>query len=164
MTETEAFREFKAGLNLLRDNYADRALPHMRRAVDLDRNNPYYMSYLGVVLARTERKWIEAEKLCDSAVRMKRNQAQLYLNLADVYKSAGRRDDAVEALQAGLKFARRDVRLNIAMNRLVPRRAPVLTFLHRTNPINRQLGILRHRTLNVFGKGKINSFGKPVTA
>lgn len=164
MTETEAFREFKAGLNLLRDNYADRALPHMRRAVDLDRNNPYYMSYLGVVLARTERKWIEAEKLCDSAVRMKRNQAQLYLNLADVYKSAGRRDDAVEALQAGLKFARRDVRLNIAMNRLVPRRAPVLTFLRRTNPINRQLGILRHRTLNVFGKGKINSFGKPVTA
>ena len=94
MMETEAFREFKTGLNLLRDNYAERALPHMRRAVDLDRNNPYYMSYLGVVLARSERKWGEAERLCDSAVRMKRNQAQLYLNLADVYKTAGRRDAA----------------------------------------------------------------------
>jgi len=32
----------------------------MRRAVDLDKNNPYYMSYLGVVLARSERKWGEA--------------------------------------------------------------------------------------------------------
>ena len=95
MMETEAFREFKTGLNLLRDNYAEKALPHMRRAVDLDRNNPYYMSYLGVVLARSERKWGEAERLCDSAVRMKRNQAQLYLNLADVYKTAGRRDEAV---------------------------------------------------------------------
>ena len=128
MMDTEAFREFKTGLNLLRDNYAERALPHMRRAVDLDKNNPYYMSYLGVVLARSEKKWGEAERLCDSAVRMKRNQAQLYLNLADVYKNAGRRDDAVEALQAGLKFARRDVRLTIAMNKLLPRRRPSCAF------------------------------------
>jgi Flp pilus assembly protein TadD len=91
MMDTEAFREFKTGLTLLRDNYAIKALPHMRRAVDLDKNNPYYMSYLGVVLARSEGKWGEAERLCDSAVRMKRNQAQLYLNLAEVYATAGRR-------------------------------------------------------------------------
>src|SRR6266702_192667 len=54
MMDTEAFREFKTGLTFLRDNYAVKALPHMRRAVDLDKNNPYYMSYLGVVLARSE--------------------------------------------------------------------------------------------------------------
>ncbi len=89
MLDTEAFREFKAGLNLLRDNYAGRALPHMQRAMELDRNNPYYMSYLGVVLARSEQKWGEAERLCDAAVRMKRNQAQLYLNLAEVYATGG---------------------------------------------------------------------------
>src|SRR5438034_7173845 len=122
MMDTEAFREFKTGLTLLRDNYAMKALPHMRRAVDLDKNNPYYMSYLGVVLARSERKWGEAERLCDSAVRMKRNQAQLYLNLAEVYAAAGRREDAVEALQAGLKYARRDVRLNLVLNRHTQRR------------------------------------------
>src|SRR3977135_1980846 len=136
MMETEAFREFKTGLNLLRDNYAEKALPHMRRAVDLDRNNPYYMSYLGVVLARSERKWGEAEKLCDGAVRMKRNQAQLYLNLAEGYATGGRRDEAVEALQAGLKFARRDIRLNIAMNKLTRRRSPVISFLTRRHPLN----------------------------
>src|SRR5450432_805849 len=152
MMDTEAFREFKTGLNLLRDNYAERALPHMRRAVDLDRNNPYYMSYLGVVLARSEKKWGEAERLCDSAVRMKRNQAQLYLNLADVYKTAGRRDEAVEALQAGLKFARRDVRLTIAMNRLMTRQEPVLSFLTRQHPVNRQLGLLRHRAMRILGR------------
>jgi len=49
---------------------------------------------------------------------MKRNQAQLYLNLAEVYAAAGRRDDAVDALQTGLKYARRDIRLTIAMNKL----------------------------------------------
>ena len=149
--DTEAFREFKTGLTLLRDNYANKALPHMRKAVDLDRNNPYYMSYLGVVLARSEQKWGEAERLCDSAVRMKRNQAQLYLNLAEVYATAGRKDDAVETLQAGLKYARRDVRLNLAINRLVERRPPVFSFLSRRHPLNRQIGRLRHRTLGMFG-------------
>lgn len=152
MMDTEAFREFKTGLTFLRDNYAIKALPHMRRAVELDKNNPYYMSYLGVVLARSEQKWGEAERLCDSAVRMKRNQAQLYLNLAEVYATAGRRDDAMEALQAGLKFARRDVRLTIAMNKLTRRRSPVLSFLTRKHLLNRQLGILRHRALQLLGR------------
>src|SRR5579864_5390619 len=152
MLDTEAFREFKQGLTLLRDDYAVKALPHMRRAAELDKNNPYYMSYLGVVLARSEEKWGEAERLCDAAVRMKRNQAQLYLNLAEVYSAAGRRDEAVDALQAGLKYARRDVRLTIAMNKLVERRSPVLTFLTRQNPLNRQLGMLRHKTLQMFGQ------------
>ena len=32
MTETEAFKEFKQGLALLRDNFADKALTHMQRA------------------------------------------------------------------------------------------------------------------------------------
>jgi len=152
MMDTEAFREFKQGLTLLRDNYAVKALPHMKRAVELEKNNPYYMSYLGVVLARSERKWGEAEKLCDGAVRMKRNQAQLYLNLAEVYATAGRRDEAVEALQAGLKFARRDIRLNIAMNKLTRRRSPVISFLTRRHPLNRGLGKLRHQTLSLIGK------------
>ena len=57
MMDTEAFREFKTGLSLLRDNYSNRALEHIQRAAELERNNPYYMSYLGVALARTEKKW-----------------------------------------------------------------------------------------------------------
>ena len=152
MTETEAFKEFKQGLALLRDNFADRALPHMQRAAQLEKSNPYYMSYLGVVLARSEEKWAEAEKLCDSAVRLKRNQAQLYLNLAEVYATAGRREDALETLQAGLKYARRDIRLNLAINRLIQRRSPVFSFLSRRHPLNRQIGRIRHRTLEMIGR------------
>src|SRR5215468_8508521 len=153
MMDTEAFREFKTGLSLLRDNYANQALEHIQRAAELERNNPYYMSYLGVALARTQQKWADAERLCDSAVRIKRNQAQLYLNLAEVYAAAGRREDAREALESGLKFARRDVRLTIAINKLTQRRPPVLSFLSRRHPLNRQLGRLRHRTMRLFGRG-----------
>jgi len=152
MMDTEAFREFKTGLSLLRDNYSNRALEHIQRAAELERNNPYYMSYLGVALARTEKKWAEAERMCDTAVRLKRNQAQLYLNLAEVYMSAGRKEDAREALLAGMKYARRDIRLNIAMAKLTPRRSPVFTFLDRGHPLNRHFGRLRHRTLEAIGK------------
>ena len=105
MMDTEAFREFKTGLSLLRDNYSAKALQHIQRAAELEKNNPYYMSYLGVALARTERKWADAERMCDTAVHMKRNQAQLYLNLAEVYMAAGRKEDAREALIAGMKYA-----------------------------------------------------------
>jgi predicted Zn-dependent protease len=152
MLDTEAFREFKQGLTLLRENYATRAMPHMQRAMDLEKNNPYYMSYMGVILARSEQKWGEAEKLCDSAVRLKRNQAQLYLNLAEVYATAGRRDEAIDTLQQGLKFARRDVRLTIALNRLMQRREPVLSFLPRKNLVNRKLGVMRHRAMQMLTK------------
>jgi Flp pilus assembly protein TadD len=153
MMDTEAFREFKTGLTFLRDNYANRALTHIKRAAELEKNNPYYMSYLGVALARTQQQWGDAERLCDSAVRMKRNQAQLYLNLAEVYMAAGRKEDAREALIAGMKYARRDIRLNIAMAKLTPRRTPVFSFLERKHPLNRHFGMLRHKTMQIFRHG-----------
>jgi len=152
MMDTEAFREFKTGLALLRDNYSSKALQHIQRAAELEKNNPYYMSYLGVALARTERKWADAERMCDTAVRMKRNQAQLYLNLAEVYIAAGRREDARDALVAGMKYARRDIRLNIAMAKLTTRRSPIFSFLARRHPLNRHIGMLRHKTLQAIGK------------
>src|SRR5258705_5096929 len=150
MLDTEAFREFKQGLAFLRDDYAVKAQPHMRRAAEPDKHHPYYMSYLGVVLAGSEEKWGEAERLCDAAVRMKRNQAQLYLNLAEVYTAAGRREEALEVLDAGLKYAGRDIRLTIAKNRLVPRKTPGLAFFPRKHPFNRQLGRIRVRALQAF--------------
>jgi Flp pilus assembly protein TadD len=152
MMDTQAFREFKTGLTFLRDNYANRALEHITRAADLEKNNPYYMSYLGVALARTQQRWADAERLCDTAVRMKRNQAQLYLNLAEVYIASGRTEDARDALISGMKYARRDIRLNIAMAKLTPRRSPVFSFLERKHPLNRHFGMLRYKSLQVFGR------------
>jgi len=148
MLNTEAFREFKQGLDRLRDADPDQALAHMRGAVELENHNPFYLSYLGLLLARTERKWGEAEELCSNALKMKRDP-QLYLNLAQVYVAADRRDDAVETLLHGLKYANRDIRLKVMLSKLVVRRRPVLPFLARENSLNRHLGMLRHRALKV---------------
>ncbi len=149
MIQIEAFQEFRAGLAFLRGGDAQRALPHLRSALDQEPDNPYYISYVGVAVAAADQKWAEAESLCHSAMRMNRRQAQLYLNLAEVYVAADRKQDAADILARGLHYAPHDLRLRMALDRLSMRRAPVLKFLSRASAINRSLGKLRHRALQV---------------
>src|SRR2546426_11029350 len=91
MKDSVALKAFKEGLKALRSSYPRGALAHMRKAVELDKGNPFYISYLGLALALADQDWTEAEDLCFTAVRMKRNQPELYLNLAEVYLRAGKR-------------------------------------------------------------------------
>jgi predicted Zn-dependent protease len=149
MIQIEAFQEFRAGLTFLRGGEARKAMPHLKTALQQDPDNPFYISYMGVALAASEQKWAEAEKLCHSAMRMNRRQAQLYLNLAEVYVAADRKQDAADILARGLHYAPHDSRLKMALDRLALRRPPVLQFLPRTHLINRNLGKLRHHTLQV---------------
>lgn len=143
--DSEAMRDFKRGIRLLRDKSYASALAYFRRAHELERNNPYFLSYFGLTLALAERKWADAERLCESALPMKRNQAQLYLNLAEVCLLAGKKRDAVETLEVGLQHAARDVRLRRMIQSLGVRTDSVLGFLDRRHPLNRTLGKIRHR-------------------
>jgi len=149
MIQIESFQEFRAGLALLRGGDAHKALPHLRSALEQEPSNPFYISYVGVAIAAAEQKWAEAEKLCHSAMRMNRRQAQLYLNLAEVYVAADRKQDAADILARGLHYAPHDSRLKMALDRLAMRRPPVLAFLLRAHLINRSLGRLRHHALQV---------------
>src|SRR6267142_1281570 len=149
MIHLEAFQEFRSGLAFLRGGDAIRALPHLRTALDHEPSNPFYISYVGVAVAAAEQRWAEAEKLCHSAMRMNRRQAQLYLNLAEVYVAADRKQDAADTLVRGLRYAPHDQRLKIGLDRLAIRRPPVLPFLPRTHSMNRNLGRLRHHAMQV---------------
>ena len=150
MIDMVAFKEFRAGLALLRGGDASGAMPHLKTAYDQEPDNPYYMSYLGLAVAASDQKWAEAEKLCQSAMRLNRRQAQLYLNLAEVYVAADRRQSAADVLARGLHYAPHDVRIKMALDRLAIRRRPILTFLPRGHILNRGLGLLRHQAMQVF--------------
>jgi tetratricopeptide (TPR) repeat protein len=145
-----AFYDFREGLARLRDGDAAKATELLRQAMDRDPENPYYISYYGLSLAEAENKWSEAEQLCHTAVCRNRRQAQLYLNLAEVYVKSGRRQGAADTLARGLRYLPHDVRLNQAFGRLCLRRPPVLTFLPRTSAVNRGLGRVRHQFLHIF--------------
>jgi len=137
--------DFKECLKHLRDGHAEEALLHARRALGVAPKNPFYLSYTGLLAALAEKRFGDAETLCREAVGMKHNHAQLYLNLAEVYLQAGRTPDAINTLERGLVSAGRDFRIRRALEKIGMRREPVLTFLHRSHPINRTLGRLRHR-------------------
>lgn len=147
MIHLEALREFRAGVQFLRGGDCPKALTHLRKAKDLEPDNAYFISYLGLALAHAEQKWAEAEKLCHSAMRMNRRQAQLYLNLAEVYVSSGRRQDASDVLARGMHYAPHDLRIRSALGKLSTRRPPVLRFLPRHHFLNRNLGKVRHVTM-----------------
>ncbi len=152
MSETEAVKEFKEGLSFFRNNYASKAVPHFNRALELDAKNPFYLSYLGLALAAAEKRWEEAEDFCFTALKMKRTQPELYINLSEVYRLAGRKEDAIETLTNGLPMTKKDPRLVKALHKLGIRRPPVLTFLDRNHFLNRQLGKLRYKLMKSTGK------------
>ncbi len=137
--------DFKECLHRLRDGHPDEALLHARRALGVAPKNPFYLSYTGLLAALAEKRFGDAETLCQEAVGMRRNHAQLYLNLAEVYLQAGRTGEAIETLEKGLVSAGRDFRIRRALEKIGMRRPPVLTFLHRSHPLNRTLGKWRHR-------------------
>jgi Flp pilus assembly protein TadD len=147
MAEHSALDEFKQGVKLLRNGQSAEALEYLRHAAELNQQNPYYLSFLGVSVARAQRKWAPAVQLCETALSLRRNEVQLYLNLAEVYVAAGRRDDAVAVLDRGLLYSRLDVRVKRARAQLGKRNSPVLPFLERGNLLNVYLGKLRHRVL-----------------
>ena len=95
MTEANAVISFKQGVELLKGGYPRKALTELRRCVELDGSNPYYLSFLGLAIARSKRG--SAESALSSAKPrvelLREKELQLHLNLADdVYMTSGRRE------------------------------------------------------------------------
>jgi len=155
MIDIDPVSEFKEGVALLKNGYPQRALVRLRQAFECEKQNPFYLSFLGLSIARAERKWDQASELCEIAVQLRRTEAQFHLNLAEVYAAAGRRQKALDTLDAALEMFTGDERLRRARSRVEKRRTPLLPFLARENMLNRQLGKLRHRALKSMGKDNV---------
>jgi tetratricopeptide (TPR) repeat protein len=147
MLDVHAFQDFRVGVARLRDGDAVAAVELLRQAAKRDPENPYYISYFGLGLGHAEGMWGEAERLCHRAVCRGRRQAQLYLNLAEVYRASGRRQAAADTLALGLHYMPHDMRLSEEYSKLTVRRTPVLKKLPRGHVANRVLGRVRHVVL-----------------
>ena len=139
--------EFREGLELLKNEYPEKAVEKLRLAFENDRRNPYYISFLGLSIARAQQDWEHALELCETAVRLNRKEIKFHLNLVEVYSLAGWREKALHKLDSALQLFGNDSRLKRARAKVVERRSPVLPFLERGHFLNRELGKLRHRML-----------------
>lgn len=139
---------FREGVELLKNQYPEKALAKLRSAHEGDHHNPYYISFLGLSIARAEQKWQEALELCERAVQLNRKEIQFHLNLAEAYVLAGQREKAIDRLHSASKLFGNDPRVKRSLSKLQKRLSPVLPFLDRSHYLNRKLGKLRHRIMN----------------
>ena len=144
MNLAQAEASYVEGLHFYEHHDYQRALLKFREAVEIDGNNPKYLSTLGVTVSRVQKNHELAAQLCSKAIRKKHNDAQLYINLADVYIRAKNKTAAIDNLITGYKYTRRDQRIIDKVHALGLRRPSVLRFLNRRNPFNMLLGRIRH--------------------
>src|SRR5258706_10987327 len=110
-TEPDHMVEFREGVELLKNEYPEKALLKLRRAFESDKRNPYYISFLGLSMARAEQKWDHALELCEMAVQLKRKEIQFHMNLVEGYALAGWREKALHKLDGALGLFGGDARL-----------------------------------------------------
>jgi tetratricopeptide (TPR) repeat protein len=149
--------EFAECLRHLHDEHKGIALAHVRRALKEEPQNPFFLSYVGMLCAVVEKRYRTGEKLCREALEIKCNHAQLYLNLAEVYHQAGRDGDAIKMLRKGFISTGRDLRIRNALEKIGGRRSPMFSSLGRSHAINRILGQLRHRVIGPVFRGNVGS-------
>ncbi len=107
--------------------------------------DPVYMSWYGLTLVLVEKNSTLGVQLADQALRAAGPDPDLLLNSARAHLALNQREWAVRAIGRGLELWPEDPRLLAAREAMGTRRAPVIPFLARSNPLNRVLGQLRHR-------------------
>lgn len=133
------------------------ALGSAREALVNFPSDPFFLSYAGYLTAIVENKTREGAIMCEEAIYIlrKSNSTDIafflplfYLHLGKVHMKANRKEPAINAFQEGLKFDPRNLQLLSEKKAVGLRKAPVISFLQRSNPINKYLGKLRHELQN----------------
>lgn len=104
-------------------------------------------AYLGYGIAKTQRQVDEGLKLCRRAVEQDLYQPESYYFLARTCLLGGDRREASIVVDRGLRVDSTHAGLAALRAELGQRRQPVLGFLPRRHPVNRWLGLIRHRLL-----------------
>ena len=128
----------------------DRAAAHesYRAAQQIDGNNPQVLSRLGLTLTVVARDEYKGVAFCEEALRRGLVDADSLYRLAMVYETTHQKERAVRAVRQGLGIDTHHPGLVGMIERLGVRRPPVISFLPRSNPLNKYLGMLRHRILS----------------
>ncbi|MCP3982487.1 MAG: hypothetical protein GY716_24565 [bacterium] len=151
MDDTQREHQFQAALDAMRAGRRDRALARLQRLVELGSQDPRHMSFYGFLLASQGKNPKRGQEYCERAVLIGADRPQVYINLSRLYAGSGRRIKAIKVLRDGLRLLPGHKGLSAEIQRLSPRKPPVLSTLDRDHFLNRNLGKVRAR---VFGSGR----------
>ncbi len=113
--------------------------------------DPLILSYFGLLQALVDKKYRSGVENCRKAITLLMREASFgeevlypvfYLNLGRAYLAAGKKKDAVEAFQKGLKYDNGNSDLLKELRGLGVRKRPPVSFLDRSNPFNKYIGLI----------------------
>jgi predicted Zn-dependent protease len=139
MIHGESKELFEQGREFLKEGDAAEALAIFQELSKRVRD-PLLYSCMAFCLAKEKGRFAEAISLCKEAVRLEPREPQHFLYLGRIHLLAHQKKDAIRIFRMGLRHGNSPEIIG-ELNRLGARRAPVLPFLPRTNPINKYLGI-----------------------
>ncbi len=131
--------DYLHALTLFLEVYGTESSPPIRSAKDAAG-----LSYFGLCLALIKKDYKTAVELCKRAIDLEFYNGDHYANLSRVYAAAGKRKQAVDTAEAGLRVNAENEYLKKARSALGVRARPAVPFLDRANPVNVQLGASRH--------------------
>jgi len=139
MTDNKATDLIEKGREALTKGDTLSALAFFERAAE-DENNPSARSYLAFCMAKERGLTTRGISWCEESLRKEPENAVHYLNLGRIYLLMKNREEAIRNFREGLKYGSNE-EITDELHRLGVRSSPVLSFLKRSNPLNKYLGI-----------------------
>jgi tetratricopeptide (TPR) repeat protein len=136
---------YLAGRSLLEKEQFQDAIIAFEMALEECPEEPLYMSYLGLALAKARRNGKRAIELCEKAARRHFYQADLLHNLGRVYLMSGQRGKAHVTFREGMGLGDDADRNFEGLEEMGVRIKPVFSFLDRKHPLNKYAGMTLKR-------------------
>ncbi len=148
MSQAEYISELNAHLRARRTSAAVQML---KEAMAVHPDDPFLLSYYGVMLSMVDRKHSAGIEMCKRAItELKRRvpfgleylYPTFYLNLGRAHLAAGKRSEAAAYFNKGLRYEPENPDLIAEISAMGKRRQPPIPFLKRSNPLNKYIGKL----------------------
>lgn len=139
---------------LMRKRNPEKAVSLLRDAIEQHPDNSVLLSYYGCLEAIVNKNYEYGINTCYKAIETLKERIPLggeffypvfYLNLGRAYLAAGKRKDAHDTFEKGIKIDAENIDLIEELKKLGMRKKPAVSFLKRSHPINRYIGMLLHK-------------------
>lgn len=140
MADIDARKEFDNGLASFKAGNILRALGHFEKAMAVHPTS-LCASYYAYCMAKERGHVKKGIALCREALEQEPNNPVHYLNLTRIHLLGQNKEDALTVLREGMQYAP-DPEIAALLEVIGMRKPPVVSSLHRDNPINLYLGLL----------------------
>jgi tetratricopeptide (TPR) repeat protein len=130
----------KTGVEALAQGNTISALSCFEKAISIEKRPDVY-SYYAFCIAKERGQVSKAISLCKEAIEKEPNNSVHYLNLGRIYLLDDKKEEAIKTFRGGLNYEANPLIVD-ELNKLGPRKPPIVPFLKRSNPINKYLGIM----------------------